>query len=123
MTIPKRSSGSFRVKSRCKIFWVIFKTLEDENVESKYNFGTDEKVSINYGEQTYDESPETRENVRAKQLANGTKDIIDFMMEDDPDLSEEEAILLFQKKRDRTRALTGLERLNTLLAVDENVSE
>jgi len=49
-------------------------------------------ISVDFGEIEFETSPKEREELRAMQLNNGTASVIDFIMEDNPDLSREQAV-------------------------------
>ena len=65
-------------------------------------------VHVDFGELSYTQSPEERERTRASKLLNGTGSVVEFVMEDNPDLSEDEAIDLI-KKRQEWKKLTRVE--------------
>ena len=72
--------------------------LYTQNNESKvFN---DETISVDFGELNFDISAKEKEEVRAMQLANGTRNEIDFLLEDNPDIkTREDAIVIYQERQ------------------------
>ncbi len=56
------------------------------------NFPEDTKTIVDFGEIEFEMNPKEIQELRAMKLANGTASVIDFIMEDNPDLTREEAI-------------------------------
>ncbi|MEA1972671.1 MAG: hypothetical protein U9N34_05190, partial [Candidatus Cloacimonadota bacterium] len=70
--------------------------------------------SIDFGEVEFDTNPKEREELRAMQLVNGTKNEIDFLIEDNPDLSREDAIEKFKEMEEEKKLYqigTGFEEI------------
>jgi hypothetical protein len=61
-------------------------------------------VKIDFGELQFDDNPMEREQIRAMRLANGTANEIDFIMEDNPDLSRDEAIEHYKKLQEEKKS-------------------
>ena len=57
-----------------------------------YSFNPKMEIKIDFGEVRFVEDPEARERVRALQMSNGTMSRVDFVMDDNPDLSRDDAI-------------------------------
>lgn len=67
---------------------------------SEYKLPTDIDISIDFGEIQYDSSPLEKAQQRAIDKANGTANPIDWIMEDNPDITtREEAIKLYKARQ------------------------
>jgi len=60
--------------------------------EGDKTFPENQDIYVDFGEIEFETSPKEREELRAMQLSNGTASVIDFIMEDNPDLSREQAV-------------------------------
>jgi len=70
------------IENICKLYtWEGDKTFPDKL-----------EISVDFGEIEFETSPKEREELRAMQLNNGTASVIDFIMEDNPDLTREQAV-------------------------------
>lgn len=72
-------------------------SITDGYAKEKYGLNPDNEIYVNFGEIEFLESAEEKARTRSMQLANGTKSVIDFLIEDDPDLTEDDAVLLKAK--------------------------
>lgn len=85
--------------------------LYTQNNESK-TFA-DEDIKVDFGELNFDISAKEKEEVRAMQLANGVRNEIDFLLEDNPDIkTREDAIILYKERQEERKSYTigqGLE--------------
>lgn len=63
----------------------------------KMRFPDKPEIAINFGELTFAQSPEEKERARAMKKQSGTWSAVQSIMEDDPDLTEEQAIEKVEK--------------------------
>jgi len=73
-------------------------TLFTQNNTSKTFDGAE--FSVDFGEVIFDENPKEKEEIRAMRKANGTANIIDFIMEDNPDIkTRKDAIDVYKERQ------------------------
>ncbi|MBT3303214.1 MAG: hypothetical protein HN952_06260 [Candidatus Cloacimonetes bacterium] len=87
---------------RPKIKDLINLMLELYTQNSDKNF-TNAQITVDFGELTFDANPKEKQELRAMELANGTKNEIDFIIEDNPDLTRDEAIEHYKKLQDEKK--------------------
>ena len=69
------------------------------------SFPNNPEFNIDFGEMQFAESPDTKEQTRALRLANKTANLIDFEMEDNPDLDREEALAVVMARIEENKKI------------------
>jgi len=92
------------------------------NNSDNFTFG-DVSFSVDFGDVKFEDNPMEREQLNAMKLSNGTTSEVQILMDENPDLSREDAIKLYEQFReDRNRLGTAsASRLANALGVNEQL--
>ena len=96
-TMSDRPYYRYKLKKLIELMLLLY----TQNNQSKTFDGVN--IKVDFGELKYDQSPEEKERVRAMRLANGTANEIDFIVEDNPDLSRDEAVEHYKQLQDEKK--------------------
>jgi len=98
----------------------LVQTIADTlTIYSDYQMPKDIMITVDFGEVKFDSNPLEVEQIRATKKANGTANVIDFIMEDNPDITtREEAIILYQQRQAELTALNITNQMAQALDVE-----
>lgn len=92
------------------------------NNSDNFTFG-DVSFSVDFGDVKFEDNPMEREQLNAMKLSNGTTSEVQILMDENPDLSREDAIILYEQFReDRNRLGTAsASRLANAIGLNEQL--
>ena len=79
-----------------------------KNSTDTFKFPTQADIIIDFAEMTFDDNPMEREQINAMRLSNGTTSEVMILMEDNPDLTEQDAVEKLAKIREQRQRLGAL---------------